>query len=461
MACNNNLCPLDNRYASQVEEVSRFFSQFHYTKLQIEIELRYFSYLITNFCSGGEKCEQDAGVQDILEKFDEEEYGKVIGFEKETRHDVKAVEYYIRDVIERRAETSDAYRIMKKHIEFVHFGLTSQDINSVTYTRLLQVYSGKIMKNLSNLMSLLRERSSKEEKTVILSRTHGQFATPTTIGYQLEMFRERLNREFKKLYNFEYLTKFGGATGNMDAHTFCFPDVDWDRKLTCFLYLQFNMKRQKFTKQTDPNDWMAEYLQINIRINNILIGLCQDIWQYISYGYFLQEKAEGQVGSSTMPHKINPIQFENAEGNLQLSNSLLNFISNKVTITRLQRDLSDSTVLRNLGMTFGYQHLAIDNIKKGILGLKVNQSLIDDELENHYEVLFEPLQSLLRIKGYPNSYDVVKNVCHGTLGLKREEFLQIVENMEISQEIKDRISSLTPKTYSAPFLARGESSLFD
>ena len=447
------ICPLDSRYSAKIEKVREIFGPVEQKKVQVQIEFDYFVFLcdkltfLSEVREGEDFSDHFKDFKKKIETWNADSCKDLYVIEKKIQHDVKAVEYFVRKELQSTCSRGGGYSYSIEQLtELVHFGLTSQDINSLTTSITIKKYNYYIREKIEALSKAIG--STMDPNTPILSRTHGQPATPTTLHTSFLFFSDRLKRELTKLHAFVFLTKFGGAVGDMNAHNVGFAFKNWEIFLSDFVFDNYGVIRQDITKQTDPNDWLAEYLQIHVRINNILIGFCQDVWHYISNGLICIKKNEDHVGSSTMPHKVNPILFENAEGNLQLANANLNFVANKITITRLQRDLTDSTVIRNLGMIFGYQCLALSNIEKGISEISYNEKIASEELENHYEVLFEAIQSIMRARLIENSYDIVKKMSHGANGLSRIEFHRILDTAEgIPEDILIQFRSYKPGDY--------------
>ncbi len=358
--------------------------------------------------------------------------------ESTTNHDVKAVEYFIRDYFKKD-------KVLKDYIHLIHFGLTSEDINSLSYAFMIKEGINLYIKELNLVNKTLKSHSKKWAKISFLARTHGQPASPSTIGKELKVFSKRIDREIEILKNIKPLAKFSGATGNY--HTFNIVDssVNWPNLNKVFIK-QFGVTQNPYTTQIEPHDWIAEVCHSVVRINNILIDLCQDSWIYISNDIFALKLMKNEVGSSTMPHKVNPIDFENGEGNFGLSSSLMDFFANKLTKSRHQRDLSDSTVLRNVGLGFGYSALALISTNKGLGKITPNQKTIQNELDDNWEVLTEAVQTLMRLEGVPDAYEQLKDLSRGTK-LTKETYKNFITGLKISDKSKSKLLSLSPSSY--------------
>ena len=433
----NNISPLDGRYASSVKELSVYFSEMALIRYRLKIEIEYLIAL------GDEKIIKDIPsfskiekirLRKIYEDFDSSNAEKVKEIESSTNHDVKAVEYYIQG------------KIKKALHPWIHFALTSEDVNNLSYSLMWQ--DG--MKNvylpvLQNVNKELKKLARRYKKASMLALTHGQPATPTTFGKELAVFCNRLNRQINQIKIHELLGKFGGATGTWSAHMVAYPKVDWLRFGEQFIK-KLGLEPNLITTQIEPHDSLAESFHQIVRVNSILTNLCRDMWLYISRGLLGQKKVAGEVGSSTMPHKINPIQFENAEGNLGIANSLLNHLAIKLPISRMQRDLTDSTTLRNQGVVLGHSYLALQNILKGLNRITINKGQMSAELENHWEVLSEAVQTILRKAGKPDAYERLKEITRGR-SIDADFIAEFVSGLEISDEDKQTLLSLTPESY--------------
>ena len=436
----NNISPLDNRYSSKIENVRANFSEFALIKIRFEIEIDWIIYLCTNKPNLFKKI-SDASIKK-LEKFknnfNDDYVTKIKEIESITNHDVKAVEYFIRDNFIKDS-------VLKNYIQFIHFGLTSEDINSLSYAVMIKKGINIYLTDIENLNSNLNTKAREWSDISFLSRTHGQPASPSTIGKELAVFNTRLIKQIATLKSIKPLAKFSGATGNYHTFFILDPKINWQTFTNKFIK-SFGVTQNSHTTQIEPHDWIAETSHSIIRINNILIDLSQDMWIYISNEIFKLKLLKNEVGSSTMPHKVNPIDFENGEGNLGISNSLLEFFANKLTKSRHQRDLSDSTVLRNVGLGFGYSILSIKSIFKGMNKIDPNLDFIQIELNDNWEVLAEAVQTIMRFEGIPDAYEQLKDLSRGSK-LDSLSYKEFVNNLDISTKSKKSLIKLTPSTY--------------
>ena len=436
-----NISPLDGRYSKSIETLSDYFSESALIKYRIKVEIEYLIHLSRQKEVKELDPISDKDIkrfQKIYNSFSIEDAKRVKAIEVATNHDVKAVEYFIREKLEKMKK--------KRLYPWIHFALTSEDVNNLSYSLMWQdgmrnVFLPEFHEVIKKLNTIAKQFST----TAMLSLTHGQSATPTTFGKELAVFVHRLNRQFEQIKKQQLQGKFGGATGTWAAHYTAYPKMDWlnfSKKFIRSLGLDPNL----VTTQIEPHDSVVESYHSMIRVNNILIDLCRDIWSYVSRGILKQKRVPGEVGSSTMPHKINPIQFENAEGNLGLANSILGHLSNKLPISRMQRDLTDSTTLRNQGVAMGYSYLACKNILKGLKRITVNKPGMKKELNSHWEVLAEAVQTVLRKSGSDNAYEQLKNMTQGET-VTSESIIDFVKLLRIPEEDKKRLSELTPEEY--------------
>ena len=436
-----NISPLDGRYSKSIETLSDYFSESALIKYRIKVEIEYLIHLSRQKEVKELDPISDKDIkrfQKIYNSFSIEDAKRVKAIEVATNHDVKAVEYFIREKLEKMNK--------KRLYPWIHFALTSEDVNNLSYSLMWQegmrnVFLPQFHEVIKKLNTIAKQFST----TAMLSLTHGQSATPTTFGKELAVFVHRLNRQFEQIKKQKLQGKFGGATGTWAAHYTAYPKMDWlnfSKKFIRSLGLDPNL----VTTQIEPHDSVVESYHSMIRVNNILIDLCRDIWSYVSRGVLKQKRVPGEVGSSTMPHKINPIQFENAEGNLGLANSILGHLSNKLPISRMQRDLTDSTTLRNQGIAMGYSYLACKNILKGLKRITVNKPGMKKELNSHWEVLAEAVQTVLRKSGSDNAYEQLKNMTQGET-VTSESIIDFVKLLRIPEEDKKRLSELTPEEY--------------
>ena len=436
----NNISPLDNRYSSKIENVRANFSEFALIKIRFEIEIDWIIYLCTNKPNLFKKI-SDASIKK-LEKFknnfNDDYVTKIKEIESTTNHDVKAVEYFIRDNFIKDS-------VLKNYIQFIHFGLTSEDINSLSYAVMIKKGINIYLADIEDLNSNLNTKAHEWSDISFLSRTHGQPASPSTIGKEIAVFNTRLIKQIATLKSIKPLAKFSGATGNYHTFFILDPKINWQTFTNKFIK-SFGVTQNSHTTQIEPHDWIAETSHSIIRINNILIDLSQDMWIYISNEIFKLKLLKNEVGSSTMPHKVNPIDFENGEGNLGISNSLLEFFANKLTKSRHQRDLSDSTVLRNVGLGFGYSILSIKSIFKGMNKIDPNLDFIQNELNDNWEVLAEAVQTIMRFEGIPDAYEQLKDLSRGSK-LDSLSYKEFVNNLDISTKSKKSLIKLTPSSY--------------
>ena len=429
--------PIDGRYNKQTEVLSDFFSEYALIKYRVKIEIEY---LINLIKEGIVKTEKDIiyDLRKIVLDFGVTDAISIKEIEKETNHDVKAVEYFLKRKIKPLDDSI---------LEFIHFGLTSQDINNTAIPLLWKdaietVYKPLLMEIIENLTVI----SDDWYNVPMLARTHGQPASPTTVGKEIEVFINRLDSQLQLFNYIPYSCKFGGATGNFNSLHVAYPNINWKSFANHFCY-KFGLKRTKTTTQIEPYDNLAAQFDTLKRINNILIDFCRDIWQYISMDYFKQKIKENEVGSSAMPHKVNPIDFENAEGNLGIANSLYEHMSSKLPISRLQRDLTDSTVLRNIGVPLSHSYLSLLSIKKGISKLIINEAKLKEDLDNNWAVVAEGIQTILRREGYPKPYEALKAFTRGKSNLTQKDMNDFIESLDISYDLKIELLTITPHNY--------------
>ena len=437
---HNNISPLDNRYSSKIEDIRSIFSEYSLLKTRFIIEINWLLFLCEKYPNYFSKISNQSKNKIIKfrDSFNDKSVLEIKKIEKVTNHDVKAVEYYIRNFFKKDT-------VLKKYIHLIHFGLTSEDINSLSYAIMIKDGLKVCEKDLKNLNTSLKKLSSKWSKIPLLSRTHGQAASPTTIGKEIKVFQTRIEREIKKLNSIAPLAKFSGAVGNYHALDIAETRINWITFTNKFIKM-FNVNQNPITTQIEPHDWIAELLQSITRINNICIDMSQDMWIYISNEIFKLKLSNNEVGSSTMPHKVNPIDFENAEGNFGLSNSLNEYFINKLPRSRLQRDLSDSTVLRNIGMSFGYTKIGMTSLLNGLQKISPNKEFIFSELDNNWEVLTEAVQTIMRYEGIDDAYELLKNLSRGKK-LDKDSYKSFVNSLDISVKSKEKLLSLTPAKY--------------
>lgn len=436
------LSPADGRYADKVHALRDIFSEFGLIRFRVLVEVRWLQCLADE-AQIAELAPLSNVVKDVLnhivDDFSLDDAERVKAIEATTNHDVKAVEYFIRERLGGDSEVSVL-------TDFLHFGCTSEDINNLSYALMLRsARSDVIVPAMRDVSAKLRKMAHEHAAVPMLSRTHGQTASPTTVGKELANVVARLERAQQQFRDIAILGKFNGAVGNYNAHEVAYPDVDWPAVADRFI-TSLGVEANPYTTQIEPHDWTAEYAQALIRFNTILIDLCRDVWGYISLGYFTQKVAKGEVGSSTMPHKVNPIDFENAEGNLGLANAMLGHIAEKLPISRWQRDLTDSTVQRNFGVAVGYLMIAVSSVGKGLGKLQLNESTIQADVAGAWEVLAEAIQTVMRRYGIPEPYEKLKDLTRGQ-AVNQELLAKFVASLEIPDEEKQRLLELTPDAY--------------
>ena len=436
-----SISPLDGRYNAPVSELREICSEHGLIKYRVFVEIRWFIHLSQNSQIQDLprfKVKDYRYLTDIVDNFDVKDSKRIKTIESKTNHDVKAVEYFIKERIAN-------HKTLKKYSEFIHFACTSEDINNLSYALMIKDATDIINNSSSKIAKKIKTLANKYKKSPMLSRTHGQSASPTTMGKEFSNFYKRIVRISKNIDEHKMVGKINGAVGNYNAHSVAYPEVNWEKLCEQFvksLKLDFN----SHTTQIEPKDTIALLLGDYVKLNNVLIDLSRDIWGYISLGYFKQKLKEGEVGSSTMPHKVNPIDFENAEGNFGLANALLSHISNTVTISRWQRDLTDSTVMRNIGSCLGYKLLALNSLSRGLDKLELNKKRLDEDLNNSWEVLTEAIQTIPRKNHIPNGYELMKDLSRGK-EINQSDLINFVDKLNIPTEEKERLLKLTPQTY--------------
>ncbi len=436
------ISPIDGRYRNKVEELSEYFSEFGLIRYRVQIEIEYFIALsrfkLTQLADIDKKIFED--LRKIYINFSLEDAQEAKDIERETNHDVKAVEYFIKRRFDKLG--------LEKYKEFVHFGLTSQDINNtaipLSYKEALkEAYFPLLGKTIDKLIAL-----SEEWKDIpLLARTHGQPASPTRLGKEINVFVERLKTQLGQMKQLPISAKFGGATGNFNAHHVAYPEADWAEFGNAFVNNVLGLNRLQTTTQIEHYDNFAASFDNLARINTILIDFCRDIWTYVSMDYFKQKIKAGEVGSSAMPHKVNPIDFENAEGNLGIANAIAQHLSTKLPISRLQRDLTDSTVLRNIGVPLAHTFIALKSILKGLDKLLLNQDKIIKDLEDNWLVVAEAIQTILRREGYPNPYEALRDLTRTNKKIGNNEIAEFIDSLDIDKKIKEEIKQITPFNY--------------
>jgi adenylosuccinate lyase len=436
------LSPLDGRYAAKVENLRIHFSEYGLIRNRVRVEIEWLRALAADAAIGECPAFSDATITElkqIISGFSVADAGAIKAIEARTNHDVKAMEYWLK---ERLAGNAEVMRVS----EFIHFGCTSEDINNVSHALMLKdAVAGSLLPELDRVIGRLRELAHQLADLPMLARTHGQPATPTTLGKEMANIAARLMRTRSTISGVSLTAKLNGAVGNYNAHLSAYPDVDWEafnRRFIESLGLEFN----PYTIQIEPHDAMAELFDAMARTNTILLDADRDLWQYISLGYFKQKLKAGEIGSSTMPHKVNPIDFENSEGNLGLANAVLRHLAEKLPISRLQRDLTDSTVLRNMGVAFGYTLLAFDSTLRGLNKLEANPQRLAEDLDDAWEVLAEPVQTVMRRFGVPNPYEQLKELTRGK-GIEKDALRQFISTLPLPAVDRQRLLDMTPASY--------------
>lgn len=436
----NAISPVDGRYFETVEPLSPYFSEYGLIRYRVQVEVEYLLALsgilpeLKNFPAA-----KIAAVRKIYQDFSEEDALSIKEIEKTTNHDVKAVEYFVKNKL-----GSLGLPAVK---EFVHFGLTSQDINNTAIPLSLKEFLTREYQPLLEEVTRLLDRFAEDWRDVaMLARTHGQPASPTRLGKEIAVFSTRVEKQVLLLKGIPFSAKFGGATGNLNAHRVAYPDIDWNRFCDSFCD-QLGLSRSFPTTQIEHYDNLAAMFDNLKRINTILIDLSRDLWQYISMEYFKQKIREGEIGSSAMPHKVNPIDFENAEGNLGFANAIFEHLSAKLPISRLQRDLTDSTVLRNVGVPLAHSYVAFKSLLKGLSKLELNKSAIDQDLDNNWAVVAEAIQTVLRKEGYPNPYEALKTLTRKNEKITQKSIADFIEGLAVNADVKKKLKAITPFNY--------------
>jgi adenylosuccinate lyase len=438
----NSISPVDGRYRYQTEEVARYFSESALIRYRLLVEVEYFIALSEIPLPELKSIDHStfSSLKKIHQEFSPAYAEEIKATEKITNHDVKAVEYFLKKKIDENG--------LSRYKEFVHFGLTSQDINNTAFPLAIKDAIEQIyLPSISSVVKNLDELSEKWKDLAMLSRTHGQPASPTRLGKEIKVFVERINNQLLLLKQIPFTAKFGGATGNFNAHHVAYPDIDWKKFANDFVKNKLGLVRQQVTTQIEHYDHLCALFDNLKRINNILIDLNRDIWTYISMDYFKQEIKEGEIGSSAMPHKVNPIDFENSEGNLGIANALFEHLSAKLPISRLQRDLTDSTVLRNAGVPFAHTLIALKSLRKGLNKIIVNKDAMDEDLENNWAVIAEAIQTILRKENYPDPYEKLKELTRTNKKITKENISAFIDSLEIKPELKTQLQKISPFNY--------------
>ena len=436
------ISPIDGRYSKKTESLKQYFSEAALIKYRVLVEVEYFISLcdfplpqLQNFPT--KKYEL---LRNLYANFTNEDAQKIKDIEGVTNHDVKAVEYFIKEKFDKLG--------LQDFKEFIHFGLTSQDINNTAVPLSIKnAMEENYLPQIKNIVAKLKANAKRWKDVAMLARTHGQAASPTRLGKEIMVFVERIENQLALLNNIPFSAKFGGATGNFNAHHVSYPEIDWVSFANSFTADALGLERQQTTTQIEHYDNVAALTDNLSRINTILIDFSKDIWTYVSIDYFKQKIKEGEVGSSAMPHKVNPIDFENAEGNLAMANTVFNFLSGKLPISRLQRDLTDSTVLRNIGVPFAHTSIAFASLERGLDKLVLNKKAIDTDLEKNWAVVAEAIQTILRREGFKNPYEMLKELTRNNEVINAESIANFINNLEISEKVKKELLAITPFNY--------------
>ena len=436
------LSPLDGRYHSKTTKLAPYFSEFGLIRYRVQIEVEYFIALretniaiFKNFPA--DKLED---LRRIYQDFSEEDANWIKDSEKVTNHDVKAVEYFLKEKMKSLG--------LESYLEFIHFGLTSQDINNTAIPlSLKECIQAIYLPMMSDLVALLNQYKQDWKEIPMLAKTHGQAATPTRLGKEIQVFSERIEIQLKQLDQITYSAKFGGATGNFNAHLIAYPEIDWILFANNFVNSKLGLSRSQTTTQIEHYDNLAALFDCLKRINTIMLDLNRDMWTYISMDYFKQKLKEGEIGSSAMPHKVNPIDFENSEGNIGIANALFEHLSSKLPVSRLQRDLSDSTVLRTIGVPFGHTVIAIESCIAGLKKLVINETKIAADLENNWAVVAEAIQTILRREGYEKPYEALKGLTRTNEKMSKESVHAFIDSLSIDDKVKEELKKISPQTY--------------
>jgi len=435
------ISPLDGRYNAVNNELRYITSEYGLIKNRLFIEVEWFKHL-ANTTKIRElpklSVKNISYLNDLITNFLINDAKRVKSIEKRTNHDVKAIEYFLKEKVSK-------IQSLDKYSEFIHFGCTSEDINNLSYSLMIKDASNIISINIDALLKNLKQKANKYSNTSMLSRTHGQTASPTTMGKEFANYVHRISSINKSIKSISLKGKINGAVGNFNAHTIAYPEVNWEIVSKRFIQ-KLGLEVNTHTTQVEPKDSMAELFFHYVRLNNVLIDFSRDIWGYISLGYFKQKLKKGEIGSSTMPHKVNPIDFENAEGNLGLANSNFLYLANNVVISRWQRDLTDSTVMRNIGLCYGHTNVALSSLLKGISKLEINKDQLNFDLDNSWEVLTEAMQTVFRKHLLEDGYELMKELSRGKK-INKEDLHQLIDKIEIPSEEKQRLKNLAPSSY--------------
>ena len=439
----NAISPIDGRYSAKADKLRPIFSEYGLIKHRVTIEILWLIALSKNSKISEVPSFSESTLKtlhNIISSFSDKDAQAIKDIEKTTNHDVKAVEYWLKKTL---ANDKDVHAVS----EFIHFGCTSEDINNLSYALMLKDgVNNVILPEIIKLQKKLNDYAIKYAEITMMARTHGQTASPTTLGKEFANVSHRMNRQITTLKNQSYLGKMNGAVGNFNAHLSAYPQIDWSKFSKSFVE-SLDLECNEFTTQIEPHDFIAEIFHNLFRIHTILIDFNRDIWSYISLGYFSQKTVKNEVGSSTMPHKVNPIDFENSEGNLGLSNALLDHLASKLPISRWQRDLTDSTVLRNIGLAMAYGFIAYESCLKGLNKIVVNKDKIHQDLDNAWEVLAEPIQTVMRKNGIENPYEKLKELTRGNQHITKEALHEFITTLNLNAEDKTYLLNLSPHNY--------------
>tara|TARA_B100002051_G_scaffold67479_1_gene64037 strand:+ start:70739 stop:72082 length:1344 start_codon:yes stop_codon:yes gene_type:complete len=436
------ITPIDGRYLKKTYSLQSYFSESALIKFRVQVEIEYFIALCNSSIKQLKTFPVDkfSELRNLYINFTEEQAQRIKDIEKITNHDVKAVEYFIKEEFKKYG--------LDEFQEFIHFGLTSQDINNTAIPYSIKKAIEEVyIPSLFEVIDLLKVKVAKWNNIPLLARTHGQAASPTKMGKEIQVFVERINNQLDLFKKIPFSSKFGGATGNFNAHHVAYPEIDWKKFADNFTTTSFQLERQQVTTQIEHYDNLAALMDNISRINTILIDFSRDIWSYISMDYFKQKIKKGEIGSSAMPHKVNPIDFENAEGNLGMANAIFSFLSSKLPISRLQRDLTDSTVLRNIGQPFAHTLIALSSLDTGINKLLINETKISDDLEKNWAVVAEAIQTILRREGYPNPYEALKILTRKNSVITAASINSFIEKLDVNDAIKSELKNINPSNY--------------
>ena len=435
------ISPVDGRYRKQVENLATYFSEFGLIKYRVRIEIEYFISLCEIPLPQLENINKSlfTSLREIYTDFSEADALWIKEKERETNHDVKAVEYFIKYKLEKFG--------IEQYLEFIHFGLTSQDVNNTAIPlSLMEAMNDILIPKINEIIARIAELAVEWKDIPMLARTHGQPASPTRLGKEFQVFVERMERQLDLLKTIPHSAKFGGATGNFNAHTVAYPEISWVNFGNNFVK-SLGLVRSKYTTQIEHYDNMAALMDNFKRLNNIVLDLDRDVWTYVSMGYFKQKIKAGEVGSSAMPHKVNPIDFENSEGNVGIANALYEFLAAKLPVSRLQRDLTDSTVLRNLGVPIAHQMIALTALLRGLNKLELNQEVINNDLDDNWAVVSEAIQTILRRENYPQPYEALKALTRKNDKITEKTIAEFIDNLDVSDKIKYELKRITPFNY--------------